>query len=198
MLLADIDTTLPKIEASYTFSAGPASITPMFGYQSWDGVVATATTETEYGVDSYLLGVGFKIGLGLATVGGDVFIGQNLGQYQMSFQFGNDDALFDAATNEVKDNDTLGYLLVVTYQASDTMKLEAGYGFTEHELDMPGTWEDDTTSMYVQAVFTLAEGVSITPEIGVIDYGDDSIGTLGVVTDQGDTTYFGARWEIAF
>jgi hypothetical protein len=200
-VFTDIDTTLPKIEASYTFIAGPASITPMIGYQSWDGVVATATTETDYGIDSYVLGLGWKIGLGAAYINGDVWVGQNTGQYQMTFQYGQDDAAI--VGTDVKDNDAMGYLIVVGYQASDTIRLEAGYGSVEFELDdMPaGTWEDDTTSMYVQAVWTLAEGVSITPEIGLIDYGDDSIATGGVTgtaAEEGETTYFGARWEIAF
>jgi hypothetical protein len=198
----DHDTSLPKIEASYTFAAGPASITPLFGYQSWDGVIATATTETEYGVDSYVLGLGWKIGLGAAYINGNIYVGQNLGQYDMTFQFGSKNAMFDAASNEIKDNDAMGYLIVVGYQATETIRLEAGYGEVEFELDMPGTWEDDTGAMYVQAVIALADGVSIIPEVGVIDYGEDSItqspGVTGAAAEQGETTYFGARWEIAF
>jgi len=47
--------------------------------------------------------------------------------------------------------------------------------------------------MYVQAVITMGKGCYIIPEIGVVDLGDDTAGA-----EEGDTTYYGAKWQINF
>ena len=191
----DCDTSMPKIEASYGFSAGPVGLSIMGGYQSYDEVIAA--TDKSYSIDSYVFGVGFKVGLGAAYVNGNIYTGQNVGQYQMTFQQTNSGAAYDATyKDEIIDNDAMGYCLVVGFKPSDTLKLEAGYGHIDQELDRPGTYEDDLSSYYVQANITLADGVSIIPEIGIVDYGDFT--TAGVAVDQGQTTYYGAKWHIAF
>jgi len=192
----DYDTSLPKLEVSYTFSAGPASLWVGGGYQTFDGVVVA--TDKDYGIDSYIVGLGWKIPIGALFINGNVFMGQNLGQYKTTFQIGNDDAVYDAASDSIKDTDSIGYVLVVGFKASDTITLEAGYGFLEHENDSTGTWEDDNTSYYVQAAISLAEGVEIRPEIGVVDYGDVQWGGAATKTDEGKTSYYGARWQITF
>lgn len=197
----NVDTSIPKIEASYGFTVGPVSLSIMGGYQTYDEKVTL--TDKDYGIDSYIFGVGFKIPLGAAYVNGDIFTGQNLGQYHTTFQQGNDDAAYDATyKDEIIDNDSMGYCLVAGYKISDMLTVEVGYGYVEHELDVPGTWEDDTTSYYVQLPINVAEGVQITPEIGVVDWGDDTIvtspGAPGKAADQGETTYYGARWQIVF
>ncbi len=189
----NIDTSIPKIEASYSFVVGPASLSVMGGYQTYDE--KNTTTDTSYSIDSYIFGVGFKIPFGAAYVNGDIFMGQNLGQYQTTFQFGMDDAVWDGT--EVCDTDTMGYCLVVGYKLSDMYTLEVGYGSVEHEVDVLGvTFEDPTVSYYVQLPINVAEGFQIVPEIGIVDYDDYSVG--GVSVEEGDTTYYGARWQICF
>ena len=75
------------------------------------------------------------------------------------------------------------------------LKFEAGYGYQEHELDDndAATVEDDTSAYYLQAVISPAEGIQIIPEIGVVDNEDSAANA-----DEGDTTYFGAKWQINF
>jgi len=192
---ADVDTSIPKIEASYGFAAGPVALSIMGGYQTYDEV--NTATDKAYSIDSYIFGVGFKIGLGAAYINGDVFSGQNLGQYHTTFQQGDDDVRYDAATDKIIDNTSMGYCLVFGYKISDMLAIEAGYGYQEHELDRAGTWEDDLASYYVQLPINVAEGVTITPEIGMVDYLDYSMAD-GIKTEQGDTTYYGARWMINF
>jgi hypothetical protein len=192
----NVDTTIPKIEASYSFTAGPVSLSVMGGYQTYDEKV-TATDKT-YGIDSYILGLGFKIPVGAAYVNGDIFTGQNLGQYHTTFQQGMDDAAYDATyKDEIIDNDSMGYCLVVGYKMSDMLTLEVGYGYVEHQLDRPGWETDDTASYYVQMPINVAAGVQITPEIGMVDWGD-GVNAAGKNFDEGDTTYYGARWQIVF
>jgi hypothetical protein len=182
----DTDTTLPKIEAAYNLKAGPVALALQLGYNTYDEVDAA---DKEESIDSYFFGVGFNVGLGAAYVKGNVYIGQNLAQYGL-WQAGNASATYSAG--EVIDNDSTGYLLVVGFKASDTIKLELGYGSNQHDRDDFKT-EDDTSAYYAQATINLAKGCFIVPEIGMVDYGDSSTGA-----DQGDQSYFGAKWQINF
>jgi len=73
--------------------------------------------------------------------------------------------------------------------------VEAGYGYVETEFDDSGfsVPEDGASSYYLQFPITLAPGVYVTPEVGMIDYEEDTFGA-----DESDTTYFGAKWQINF
>ncbi|MCG8567507.1 MAG: hypothetical protein MI747_20740, partial [Desulfobacterales bacterium] len=96
-------------------------------------------------------------------------------------------AIFDG-TNAVIDVDAMGYALVAGYTINDMISLEAGVGYAEMEEDVDNSKEDDVVSYYIQAPLTLAPGVVIVPEIGVVDYKQD----------QEDITYYGAKWQINF
>ena len=183
---ADTDTSIPKIEASYGFNAGPLKLALMAMYNSFDVVDAA---NNEEGVDSYVLGLGFKIPFGAAYVNGNVWIGQNTGNTTL-LTAGAHAAAWDGAN--IVDNDALGYLLVVGFKASDALSFELGYGQVEHELDGAAD-ADETAAYYAQAVINIAKGFFVVPEVGKIDYKEDAAGN-----DQGDTTYFGAKWQINF
>jgi hypothetical protein len=200
----DSDATLPKMEASYTNTWGPLELTLLGGWQSYEAVVyVNNNTQKELDIDSWIIGLGAKLNFGPFYINGDIFSGQNLGQYEFTFQLGSDDAVYrwDNNGGTIIDNDTFGFMIAAGYKVNDMLSFEAGYGYTEHELDWAGNWEDDTQGYYLQAVITLAKGVSITPEIGVLDWKDTSIYGLnpGVRdTDQGKTTWYGAQWRITF
>lgn len=199
----ETDTTLPKFEASYANTWGPLELTVLGGWQNIEAVVLTNNTEKELDLDSWVIGLGAKLNFGPFYINGDVFTGQNLGQYEFTFQLGSDDAVYvwDNTGGYIVDNESFGFMLAAGYKVNDMLSFEAGYGYTEHELDWNGNWEDDTQGYYLQAVITLAKGVSITPEIGVLDWKDTSIyGTNPgrQDTDQGKTTWYGAQWRITF
>jgi hypothetical protein len=185
--LADTDLTIPKIEASYAFKAGPARLEVFLGYQTYDAVDAT---DKSYGVDSTFVGLGFNVGLGAAYINGDIYMGTNLGPYGFWQEGANDPTI---TAGEVNDNDSMGYVLVAGFKVSDTIGLEAGYGHTECELDVAGSEADETDSYYVQATINLAKGCFIVPEIGKLDFKDSAAGA-----DQGEITYYGAKWQINF
>jgi hypothetical protein len=192
----DTDTSMPKLEASYSFNVGPVALTVLGAYQSFDEVSAA---DKEYSIDSYVVGLVAKIGLGAAYINADVYTAQNLQQIVPHGEFLGANASADyvlAVKDDIIDNDALAYCLVVGYTASPMLKFEAGYGSLETELDRPGTWEDEASAYYVNCQITLAPGVTVTPEIGKIDNKDRTEG--GVVTPEGDTTYWGAKWMINF
>ena len=89
---------------------------------------------------------------------------------------------------EVDDCESIGGTIGVNYAVSDMLTLEAGYGYIHDELD-----DADTTEMaqsyYLQAAITLAPGVTVTPEVGMIDQRE---------TGETEDIYFGAVWAISF
>jgi hypothetical protein len=198
---AEEDTTLPKLEASYANTWGPLEVTLMGGWQEWEGVAQVGNTEREHDVESWILGLGLKLNMGPFYVNGDIFTGENLGQYQFTFQLGADDAVYDAVNDTIHDNETIGAMIAAGYKVNDMISLEAGFGWNEHEVNWLPTLEqeDETMGYYLQAVITMAPGVTITPEIGKLDWKDiDWSGDVNQSIDQGDTIWVGAQWRITF
>jgi hypothetical protein len=103
---------------------------------------------------------------------------------------GDGDATLDE-DGDVEDNDGWGFLAVVGFTMSDMIRFEGGYGWSEYDADFEE--EDATSCYYVQASINIAKGFFVVPEIGYIDFQDGPDGE-----DQGDTTYYGLKWQINF
>jgi hypothetical protein len=208
--MGDCDTDLPKLEASYGHSFGPVSFSLMGGWQSYEE--RNTATDKTYDIDSWIVGLGVKTSFGPLYINGVVTTGQNENEYMCEWQQGDDGIRYDAVRDEMIDNETDGFNIVAGVKVNDMLTIEAGYGWLEHELDMhsgyigPNAMEDDTETIYIQAVITLAKGVTITPEIGKIDWGENNIsgnasgtGAWGAAGgDEGDMVYYGAQWRIQF
>jgi len=193
----DVDVTFPQVEASYKFKTDMFYVDVFGGYQTYEietpGYVAsTGQGISSWDVDSYIAGVNLGLTFGPASIMGSTWLGKNTGPYGMWVESADDPAL-NAAGNEIIDNDLFGYLAVVNFKANDMLSFEAGYGHVETELDVDAAQSDDTDSYYVNAVITFAPGVFIVPEVGMVDYADDAAGA-----DEGELTYFGAKWQINF
>jgi hypothetical protein len=185
----DYDTTIPMIEARYEKSFDWLQAGIFGGYNQYDIVDAA---DKDYDITTYLVGLFGVTDLGLVTLSGVFYYGQNLG---LSGQPIAADCTpdFDPANDDVDDNDGYGYALTLDCKISNILSLHAGYGAVSFKDDVPGADDDEACSYYLQAVITLAKGFSITPEIGVLDYKEDDPGN-----DEGDVTYFGAKWMINF
>lgn len=192
----DTDSTIPKIEASYSFKAGPAAFTVFGGYNSYTAVdnVTVFGAETDYDIDSHLYGIAIKYAGGPFYVKGDIYFGQNLNAYGFVGPLTSWAPI--KAPGADTDVDDFGWMAVAGFKLNDMFTFEAGYGQTKTELDSVLTNEDDTAAYYVNASITLAKGVFLVPEVGKIDFKDRV--TNGVSADQGDRTYFGAKWQINF
>jgi hypothetical protein len=187
----DYDTTLPKLEAVYTFKTGPVTLIPFLGYQTYDAVTAA---DKDYGIDGYVAGISAKASVGPGYVNAQLWMSQNDKNWGNLYHGGFGGAYFDGTS--VKDEDGLGYAITAGMPLSKTMKFEVGYGHSEWELDAPVDTEDDQDAYYAQLDIQLAPGFFITPEIGVVDKGDQKVGA--VTTDEGKLTYYGAVWKIHF
>ena len=106
---------------------------------------------------------------------------------------GDDDPWWNTTSSSVTDNDTVGFLVCGGLKINDSLSFEVGYAHVEHELDMAQANEDATASYYIQATITIAKGFFLVPEIGKVDYKDNA-----AKVDEGDTVYYGAKWQINF
>jgi len=194
-LLTDTDTSLPQIEASYNFTAGPVGVTLFAGYNSYDEVSAT---DQSYSVDSMAYGGVVSFAAGPATIKAGVYAADNPIEGYHTTQDGADmyPAYFDAASNTVKDASVLGYAASVAYKVSDTLTFVGGYGYDCSEQDQATTYEDESSAYFIYAIFSLAKGVSIAPEFGMLDHMDRTEGTS--VFEEGDETWYGAEFKIKF
>lgn len=189
----DTDVVIPMIQAKYVFKVAGLSLQIAGGWQTFDTVgyeIATGDDDSE-DVTSYIGAIGATYNMGPFFFGGNYWMGQNVGQMGM-WNEGNSNISYDFDEGDVLDNDGYGFILVAAFTLSDMLRFEAGYGYSNFDLD-DAEEEDDTTAYYLQATINLAKGVFIVPEIGHYDYGDSSAGD-----DEGDATYYGLKWQINF
>lgn len=196
----DVDTTLPGFEASYKYSSDMFWIEPFVGYQSYELVQANDSGES---VDSYVFGLGGAVTFGPAQLKASAYMAQNAasagatGGYIMANPHANGGAPV-YANGEVVDNDEFGGMLILVYNINDMLSAEFGYGMRNNELEANNRKaETSVKSYYINLPIQVADGFSITPEIGMVDGGDLKV-TGAADVDQGSDTYFGAKWMINF
>jgi predicted porin len=184
----DTDVTIPNLQASYKFKVAGLSIDIGGGYQTYDVVDSNDDDES---IDSYIVAIGGSYSMGPFYFAANYWMGTNVGNMGM-VNDGFDDAAWDPVDEDLLDNDGWGFIVCAAFTMSDMLRFEAGYAMNEFDVDEADE-EDDTSTYYVQATINLAKGVFIVPEVGVVDYGNDSFDN-----DEGDLTYYGLKWQINF
>jgi hypothetical protein len=188
------DVTLPKIEIAYRFATDMFWVEPYLGYQSYDEVTVV-TPEATKSITSLIYGVKGKVNIGPAYIGAGFTMGTNPGTYGLANGY---KAWYNGT--DVKDADYYEYMLLVGFKMNDMVTFEGGYGSQYNEIDLASMGgskiEDRNFSYYIQADVSLAPGVHLIPEFSMISQDDIKYG--GVSTDQGETTYIGAKWQINF
>ena len=185
---ADTDVTIPMLQGKYVFKVAGLSLQLAGGYQTYKVVDAADNDED---INSYIAALGVTYNMGPLFLGANYWMGQNVGNMGM-WNAGFSNAVYDAGDDKILDNDGYGFIIVAAFTLSDMLRFEAGYGSTSFDIDSAPE-KDDTMSYYLQAQINLAKGVSIVPEIGRYAYGDSSSGA-----DQGDSIYYGLKWQINF
>jgi hypothetical protein len=152
-------------------------------------------TGNSYDVDSHAFKVGLQGSFGLFTLGATYGFGQNLYNMGVDAMSGKGGAprgaTYDAVNDRISDVDTTAYTIVGSFKVNDMVTLEAGYGKVSNDVE--GPQDDEASAYYLQAAIAIADGFTVTPEIGKYDYEENEDGT-----DEGDSTYFGAKWQINF
>lgn len=191
--LSDFDTTLPKVEASYTLAMDTFSVR-LFG--GWSAFEAVDPADKEYDVTCYLYGVSGVANVGPVTLKAMIWQGQNVDLYGLSYTQEVDfEPDYVAAVDDIRDNNGYGGIASIGVKINDVIGVEAGYGYVSGEDDPVGkNHNDEAWAAYLQAPITLAKGVTVVPEIGHYDYEESDV----VNDDQGHENYFGAKWQINF
>ena len=138
-------------------------------------------------VDSYGIGLGTKLNFGAFGTFATFVWGQNIGSLGADNQSQYKGLAYYNGT-DVDDCESIGGTIGVTYAVSDMLTIETGYGYIHDEFD-DANITDISQSYYLQAAITLAPGVTVTPEVGMIDQRE---------TGQTEDIYFGAVWAISF
>ena len=187
----DIDTTLPRIEARYSFNFDPIKLDVMGGWQSYDVVDATDDDES---IDSYFVGLYAQGNFGPAYVKGLINYRQNGTNYGL-WTVVEESAQWDG--NDFDDATAIGYSAVIGYKISDKVTIEASYAASRAENDdMAGDPEDDASAYALLVKYSPAPGVIIQPELIYDDREESDF--IGADDDQGDATIFGVFWMINF
>jgi hypothetical protein len=186
----DFETSMPKLMFSYDLNVAMVGLKFFGGYQSIDD--RDSATDVSKSIDSYVAGITATLGFGPATVKVYYWTAEN------PIEYGSGNAGFEAVLvgNTVKDADFNSYGVDLAYKVSDTLQVTAGYLLGSSESDQAGKWEDDSTAYHVNATFTLAKGVTLSPEYAVLDLEDKY--EAGVKSYETSTTWLGAYWKIAF
>ena len=187
----DIDTTLPRIEARYSFNFDPIKLDVMGGWQTYDVVDAT---DDEESIDSYFVGLYAQGNFGPAYVKGLINYRQNGTNYGL-WTVVEESAQWDG--NDFDDATAIGYSAVIGYKISDKVTIEASYAASRAENDdMAGDPEDDASAYALMVKYSPAPGVIIQPELIYDDREESDF--IGADDDQGDATIFGVFWMINF
>jgi hypothetical protein len=186
-----VDVVIPMIQAQYALTWDNWVFTMAGGYQTFD--VDNGTVDDD--VTSWGLGLDVAATFGAFNVTVQGNMGTNVGNiYNIDVSdivLGAGYAAVDG--DEVIDNDAMGGRIAVGYTFSEMFGVEVGYGYQQTEFDMSGSEKDEVQSYYIQFPITLAPGVHVVPEVGVVDYMDNVSGD-----GENETTYFGAKWQINF
>jgi hypothetical protein len=195
----DPDVYLPKFEGSYKLTLGSGYVYTFGGFQYYQVKSYTGSdVQDDIDIYSWVLGVGSKWDIGAFSLGGAVSYGRNTKISGWSSGYNSPNAslpILKTNGQNVADVYTLQAEIIPAFKLSDTLRLEAGFGYREDNAEnAPGySQKDGVWVAYVQALITLAPGVYLGPEIGYIDYMDDRAGD-----NQGYQWYAGAKWQIDF
>jgi len=192
----DTDSTIPRLEAGFTWAAGAINGKVIAGYGSFDVV---DTTNKDYSIDSYFLAANATGSFGPFWLTLSGAFGQNMLDYGYAGSVLN--AGYSALSGDIKDVDQTRFGGEVGFKLSDKVSLFFNYVMMNEERDSLTTAgtsdEDDKSAMSVGSLITIAKGFTMQPEIVITDEGNRT--TAGVEgADRGSKTYYGIYWQIDF
>jgi hypothetical protein len=186
------DVYLPRIEAAYTLDMKPIKVKAFGGYQVfkvYNNQESLATADDQ--VPAYVVGALAKADMGVffGTLSG--YYGANTGL--MGYQ-GKYSGIAKTAMPHFTygDSSDYGFAVNAGFKASDSLILEAGYGYATADRDKYKK-ADKAQSYYVNATVKLAKNFFIVPEISV----EDRMKSEQDV-DQGKKVFYGAKFQANF
>lgn len=176
---------LPEIHGRYVFKGQTWQFQILGGAGRFD----VKEGNNEGSVTSFIAGVAGRIVMGRAYITGGGWTGENPGMLIDTYVSPTLTGLANWDGTKVTDNEGAGAHVSAGYVINKMFKVEGGYGYVQTELDSAGATKNDAEVYYFQTTISLAPGVMVVPEVGVIDY--KQAGELRA-------TYFGMKWQIDF
>ncbi len=196
----DPDVYFPKLEANYNLVLGAGYIKPFAGFQYYQVKSGDPAQNVQSDIDlySYVLGVSTMWNIGAFGIGGQVSYGINeaLSNWYSGYNASSlSQPILKTNGKNVYDAETIQAMIVPSLKFTDTLRFEGGLGYRMDQQSGAVGYSQNNGSWvgYVQALVTMAPGVYLCPEIGYIDYMDNSAGN-----DEGYRWYAGAKWQIDF
>lgn len=215
----DTDYTLPQLEAAVNLTFGPVGLNFFGTWNEYEEVYRNQNgdndpDEDEFDIESWVLGGNGKFTAGPFSIALAGWFGENSAAgvgftgnavdrgmlMPIIFDGGDGDLWLDG----VHDTDDWGAYINITFKLNDMVSFAAGGGTMEQDRSddqIGGTngdeLENECTAWFVNSTITIAEGFTITPEIGEFDY-ETSTMDGGEPLDQGDEMYYGIWWKMNF
>jgi hypothetical protein len=195
---ANPNSYIPRFEAAYQLTLGSGYIRPFGGFQYYSVNQGTSNLTDSIDMWSYVVGISTSWNIGAFSIGGQVSYGMNEGDVtSWAFGYANrsaSQAVLKANGKDVEDVYTYQAMIVPALKFTDTLRFEAGFGWRLDQVsDVTNVRDTGQWITYLQAMITMAPGVFLCPEVGYIDYMDNSAGN-----DAGYQWYAGAKWQIDF
>ena len=90
-------------------------------------------------------------------------------------------------------------MLALGFSPTEQLQLELGGGFLyNNEKDDTNLKDRTRYELYLNAVYTMAPGVFLVPEVGYRSFGEVKFEDATPNFDLGNLWYFGAKWQINF
>jgi hypothetical protein len=210
--LGDTDIYFPKVEASFGMAMDQFSFNIIGGFQTFevqDVVSLVNSKKKDITYNSWTVGADGTFNFGPAYVAAAASYGVNVGNagwHIASLYAGAPDfgvggfgtggyGLWDG-DDDVDDTKTTMFALVGGFKMSDTVNLEAGFGWRKDDPDANYLTDATYWSAYANATIALAPGVWIIPEVSYFDWGESNIDVND--NDLGKEILVGAKWQIDF
>ncbi|MFY9397649.1 MAG: hypothetical protein WAR22_04720 [Desulfomonilia bacterium] len=193
----DVDALMPKLEVHYRIDQ-PMFFMDVFGglfAYTVDDIVLSSVNYGDETVSCWVAGFGGGLKLDPVFLKAQVYMAQNGKNFGLILQDAAG-AKFDASGDVVNETNAGAHLVVGSKIGKYTV--EAGFGYAYSQLDDPvASLDDDKNtcmSYYLNTTIPVYGSFFIVPEVGVLDYGDNSFGD----DEKKDVTYIGAKWQIDF
>ncbi len=200
--VADTDRTIPRIDASYTFTLGPVGLYVGGLYNMYRVQFTQGSQIDDVNVKGWQLGLGARSAFGPFYLNGAAQYARNPNNATTGYatiipsMF-----LYNPATGQKEDANYWAFQVIPGFKLSDNLSIEAGVSYQQSKVDNPAVagqeLKEEVWNYYLQVVFSPAKNVFIVPEIGVIDYKELDV-TNYANRDLGKLTWFGIKWQINF
>jgi hypothetical protein len=198
---SDVDIHIPQIQVSYDIKFGPAAVKFIGGFNTYDEVFYSGSTEVTESITSWVIGGSVESNFGPLTLMWQIHYAENPSAYKGRASAVGLNPTYDPATDSIQDTNQWGSFARILYKMSDMVTWELGGGYADGKMDFtPAEVDDDGLFVYLNAQIFLTKTFRFTPEVGYFDLRTRSQdpGAAAATVEQGDQWYWGAYWRIDF